>query len=190
MRVDLEMKKLSKNVDAYVCTIHAKNQFFNSGKTVGHIPREIFCHIFYFIKTRGGFVNGSVISTNITHHLFHLVDWKFCCCLSFRAWNRRRLKKLKTLLIPFMTMITVELMIKKAMIKKTAIFIETVQSKSVSHTQTDQSDFFIYTDRSSEQEEDDLNVDISFDEPTWTRAWTVCIFKGGFQLKELNFRTR
>ena len=87
-------------------------------------------------------------------------------------------------------MITVGLMIKKAMIKKTAIFIETVQSKSVSHTQTDQSDFFIYTDRSSEQEEDDLNVDISFDEPTWTRAWTVYIFKGGFQLKELNFRTR
>ena len=32
-------------------------------ETVGHILREIFRHIFYFIKTEGDFVNGTVIST-------------------------------------------------------------------------------------------------------------------------------
>ena len=63
VRVDLETNKLSKKVDPYAYAIHAKNQFFNSWKTMGHIPREISCHFCYFIKTEGGFVNGSVIST-------------------------------------------------------------------------------------------------------------------------------
>ena len=63
MRVDLETNKLSKNVDPYACAIRAKNQFFNSWKTVGHISREISRHVYYFIKTEGGFVNVSVIST-------------------------------------------------------------------------------------------------------------------------------
>ena len=40
-----------------------KNQFFNSWKTVGHIPREISRHVCYFIKTEGGSVDGSVLST-------------------------------------------------------------------------------------------------------------------------------
>ena len=30
---------------------------------MGHIPREISRHVYYFIETEGGFVNGSVIST-------------------------------------------------------------------------------------------------------------------------------
>ena len=62
MRVDLETNKLSKNVDPYACAICAKNQFFNTRRTVGHIPIEI-PHVYYFIKTEGGFINGSVIST-------------------------------------------------------------------------------------------------------------------------------
>ena len=61
--VDLKINKLSKNVDPYGCAIRAKNQFSNSWKTVRHIPREISRHVYYFIKTKGGFVNGSVIST-------------------------------------------------------------------------------------------------------------------------------
>ena len=61
VRFDLETNKLSKNVDPYACAIRAKNDFFNSWKTVGHIPREISCHAYYFSKTEVGFVNGSVI---------------------------------------------------------------------------------------------------------------------------------
>ena len=30
---------------------------------MGHIPRESSGHVYYFIKTEGGFVNGSVIAT-------------------------------------------------------------------------------------------------------------------------------
>ena len=30
---------------------------------MGHIPREIFRYVYYFIKTEDGFVNGTVIST-------------------------------------------------------------------------------------------------------------------------------
>ena len=30
---------------------------------MGYILREISCHVYYFIKTEGGFVNGIVIST-------------------------------------------------------------------------------------------------------------------------------
>ena len=55
---------------------------------------------------------------NIHHCLLHLVDWKFRCCLNFRARNRRCLKKWKTLLILFMSRITVELTMKKAVMKK------------------------------------------------------------------------
>ena len=31
-------------------------------KTVGHIPREISRHVYFFIKTEGGSVNGNVLS--------------------------------------------------------------------------------------------------------------------------------
>ena len=58
VRVDVETNKLSKNVDPYACAIRAKNQFFNSWKTVGHIQRNFSpCFVYYFIKTQGGFVN-------------------------------------------------------------------------------------------------------------------------------------
>ena len=63
LRVDLETNKLAKNVDPYACAIRAQNQFFNSWKMVGPIPREISRHVFDFIKTEDGFVNSSVIST-------------------------------------------------------------------------------------------------------------------------------
>ena len=47
VRVDLETNKLSKNVDPYACAICAKNQFFNTRRTVGHIPIEIPRLLFY-----------------------------------------------------------------------------------------------------------------------------------------------
>ena len=62
VRVNLETNKLSKKVDPYTYAIREKNQFFNLWKTVGHIPREISRHVYYFIKTEDGFANGSVIS--------------------------------------------------------------------------------------------------------------------------------
>ena len=43
--------------------VRAKDKFFDGWKTVGHIPREIFRHVYHFIKTEGGSVTGTVIST-------------------------------------------------------------------------------------------------------------------------------
>ena len=48
--------------------------------------------------------------------------------------------------------------------KEAPIVIETDQSKPVSHTAADQSKLVSYTDSSSEEEED-LHVDVNFDEP-------------------------
>ena len=45
-----------------------------------------------------------------------------------------------------------------------AIIIDTDQSRPVSHTAADQSKLVSYTDSSSEEE--DLHVDVNFDEPT------------------------
>ena len=55
---------------------------------------------------------------NILHCLLHLADWKFRCYLNFHARNRRCFKKWKTFLILFMSKITVELTMKKAVMKK------------------------------------------------------------------------
>ena len=52
---------------------------------MGHIPREISCHVYHFIKTEGGFVNGSVISTKYSPSLISysgleiLLLFKFSC---------------------------------------------------------------------------------------------------------------
>ena len=48
--------------------------------------------------------------------------------------------------------------------EEAAIVIETDQSKPVSHTAADQSKLVSYTDSSSEEEEN-LHVDVNFDEP-------------------------
>ena len=40
----------------------AKEGYFKRWKTVGHIPREISRHVYYFIKTKGGFVNETMTS--------------------------------------------------------------------------------------------------------------------------------
>ena len=48
--------------------------------------------------------------------------------------------------------------------EEAAIVIDTDQSKPVGHTAADQSKLVSYTDSSSEEEED-LNVDVNFEEP-------------------------
>ena len=49
--------------------------------------------------------------------------------------------------------------------EEATIIIETDQSKPFSHMAADQSKLVSYTDSSSEEEEEDLHVDIDFDEP-------------------------
>ena len=63
VKVELETNKSSNKTDPYACAIRAKEEYFKGWKTVGHIPREISRHVYFFIKSQGGSVNGTVIST-------------------------------------------------------------------------------------------------------------------------------
>ena len=94
-RVNLETNKLSKNVDLYACAIRAKNQFFHSWKAVGHIPRELFRHVHYFIKTEGGFVNGSVISTKYCPSPIPSGGLKISLLLKFSCPEQKTFEKIK-----------------------------------------------------------------------------------------------
>ena len=94
MSIDLETNKLSKNVDPYACAVRAKKHFFNSWKTVGHIPREISHHVYHhFMRTEGGFVNGSVISTKYCPLPIPSGGQEILLLLKFSCRKRRRLKK-------------------------------------------------------------------------------------------------
>ena len=91
---------------------------------------------------------------------------KFHCCLNFRARNRKRLKKFKNLKdvdslydYDYSTFSNEE----SSDEEQAAIVIETDQSKPFSHTVADHSKLISYTDSSSEEE--DLHVDVNFDEP-------------------------
>ena len=83
---------------------------------MGHIWREISCHVYYFIKTDGGFVNGSVVSTEYCRSSIPSGGGlEIPLLLKFSCPEQ---KKLKALLILFMISITVELTTKKAGMKK------------------------------------------------------------------------
>ena len=58
--VEIESDKKSKEIDPYCCSIRTLvNQQI---KTVGHIPRKISRHIYFFLKDEHGHVDGTVKS--------------------------------------------------------------------------------------------------------------------------------
>ena len=63
VKVEIETNKLSKSIDPYVCAIKIKHMFFDTSLTVGHIPREISRHSYFFPK-EGGNITGHLICTN------------------------------------------------------------------------------------------------------------------------------
>ena len=48
VKVEIETNKPSKSIDPYACVIKIKHRFFDTWLTVGHIPREISCHCYFF----------------------------------------------------------------------------------------------------------------------------------------------
>ena len=96
VRVHLETNKISKKVDhPSECAILAKNQYFNSWKMMGHIPRKISHHVYYFIKTEGGFVNGSVISTKYRPLPIPLGGLEIPLLLKFLCPEQKTFEKMK-----------------------------------------------------------------------------------------------
>ena len=63
VKVQVETNKSSKESDPYAYAIKVKNNFFDNWMTVGHIPREISRHCFYFIQ-EGGSISGQLLSTD------------------------------------------------------------------------------------------------------------------------------
>ena len=61
--VEKETSATSKSIDPYACAIKIKNRFFDNWITVGHIPREISGHYYFFMK-EGDEISGYLVSTN------------------------------------------------------------------------------------------------------------------------------
>jgi len=49
VKVEKETNAKSKSIDPYACAIKIKNRFFDNWITVGHIPREISRHCYFFL---------------------------------------------------------------------------------------------------------------------------------------------
>ena len=62
VEVELETNHNSISVDPYACAIKAKHKYFIGWKNVGHIPREISRHVYFFIKQEGEKVKGRLKS--------------------------------------------------------------------------------------------------------------------------------
>ena len=59
--VQLVMNEDSRKLDPYFCAI--KTMACGKLETVGHIPREVSRHTYFYIKEEGGRIDGSVLST-------------------------------------------------------------------------------------------------------------------------------
>ena len=140
VRVGLEINKLSKNVDPYACAIREKNHFFKSWKTVGHIPKEICRHVYYVIKTEGGFVNGSIISTKYRPLPILCGGLEIPLLLKLSCPEQKRFEKKKNFVDSIYDYVYSGVNNEESSDEEeAAIVIETDQSKPVSRKAADQS---------------------------------------------------
>ena len=61
LKVESETKKSSKLIDPYACAIKIKHQFLDTWLIVGHTPREISLHCYFFMAE--GDITGHMTST-------------------------------------------------------------------------------------------------------------------------------
>ena len=61
--LEIEADKKLKKIDPYCCAIKTMVDISPRLKTVGHMPREISRHIFFFLKKENGKVDGFVYLT-------------------------------------------------------------------------------------------------------------------------------
>ena len=71
---DIETNPTSLNIDPYSCAIK------NNGNIVGHIPREISRHVYFFIRDMVGMVRGHVLSTVYRPSPIPAGGWKYLFC--------------------------------------------------------------------------------------------------------------
>ena len=143
---------LKKNQIMHVRSV-GKVFSFNLWKMIGHIPREISRHVYYFIKKKGGFVNGSVVSTKYRPSPIPSGGPEIPLLLKFSCSEQKTfeiMKKFADSLYDYdYSGVNDE---ESSDEEEAAIVIETDQSKPVSHTAADQSKLVSYTDSSSDEE--------------------------------------
>ena len=61
--MEIKTDKESKKIDPYCCAVKGMVDILPQLKTVGHVPREISRHIFFFLKEGNGKADGFVYST-------------------------------------------------------------------------------------------------------------------------------
>jgi len=61
--VEIEANRDSLKIDPYACAVKAMVGNPEKLETVGHVPREISRHVYFFLKEEGGKVDGYVLST-------------------------------------------------------------------------------------------------------------------------------
>ena len=126
---------------------------------MGHIPREISHHVYYFSKAEGGFLNGSVIWTKYCPSPIPSGGLEIPLLLKFLCPQWKMFEKIKNFVDSLYDYDYSGANNEESSDEEeAAIVIETDQSKPVIHTAADQ-----LTDSSSEEE--DLHVDVNFDEP-------------------------
>ena len=96
VKVELETNKSSKKIDPYACAIRAREEYFKGWKTVGHIPREISRHVYFFMKSEGGSVNGRVISTKYRTSPTPVGGLEIPLLLTFSCSKAINVEKMKT----------------------------------------------------------------------------------------------
>ena len=91
--VDIECDTLSKEIDPYCCSIRVKEN--GELVTVGHIPREISRHVFFFLSTERGKVDGTVLSTRYKLSPIPAGGLEIPLWLTFRSSNALTYNKIK-----------------------------------------------------------------------------------------------
>ena len=79
----LETNEDSKKIDPYYCAI--KTIISGKLKTVGHIPREVSRHTYFYIKEKGRRIDHSVLSTRYRPSLIPSGGLKIPLMMTFRS---------------------------------------------------------------------------------------------------------
>ena len=93
--VFIETNKNSIEKDPYACAIKKQNANFGLWDTVGHIPREISRHVYYFIAAEGGSISGTVMSTDYRHSPIPSGGLEIPLKLQFSANSKEVYQKMK-----------------------------------------------------------------------------------------------
>ena len=133
---------------------------------VGPIPREISRHVFDFMKTEGGFVNSSVISTKYRPSPIPSGRVQISLLLKISCPKQKTFVKIKNCVDSLCDYDYSRVNSSERKDEEEATIVtENDQSKPVNQTASDQSKLVSYTDSSSGKEEEELHVDTNFDEP-------------------------